>query len=113
MRALLLLVLASLLPVAPATACPEGAKCLSPGEGPDDGGGAGKWLRVTPREPEVEIGETLEPGKYRILFNTDYYGLPPVAGGWVYYRVGRDIFRVDRETREVLEKVTRQANRAF
>ncbi|WP_143096115.1 hypothetical protein [Tranquillimonas alkanivorans] len=63
--------------------------------------------------PPVEIGQILPEGRYRMMFNTGYYGLPPVADGWVYYRVDDDIYRVGRDTLEVLERVTHQANRAF
>ncbi len=63
--------------------------------------------------PLVAPGDMLERGEYRMLFGTLRYGLPPPADGWVYFRIGRDIARVQLDTLEVLEIVTDQANRAF
>jgi hypothetical protein len=64
-------------------------------------------------ETLVEVGQTLERGEYSMLLNSGYYGLPPVQDGWVYMRIGRDVYRVDWLTHEVLEQVTDQAARNF
>lgn len=63
--------------------------------------------------PLVAVGDVLERGKHSILLNADYYGLPPVADGWVYMRVGPDLFRVDWGSQEVLERVTERAAANF
>ena len=60
----------------------------------------------------VHEGDVL-PDDYMVLTNTSYYGLPPVRDGWLYYKVGDDIFRVDHGSRKVLERVTHMANAAF
>ena len=54
----------------------------------------------------AKVGEVLPRGRYSIILNADYYGLPPVSDGWVYMRVGQDAFRVDWRTHQVLERVT-------
>jgi hypothetical protein len=56
--------------------------------------------------PPVEVGQRLDRGRYSILLNAEYYGLPPVSDGWVYMRVGRDVFRVDWRSHQVIERVT-------
>ncbi|MBS8228567.1 hypothetical protein [Vannielia litorea] len=60
----------------------------------------------------VAIGEPL-PWDYMVLLNSEYFGLPPVEDGWVYFRVKGRVVRADYATREVLEDVTSQTNRAF
>lgn len=60
----------------------------------------------------VAIGEPL-PWDYMMLLNSEYFGLPPVSDGWVYFRVEGRVVRADYATREVLEDVTSQTNRAF
>jgi hypothetical protein len=57
-------------------------------------------------ETMIREGDVLERGRYSILMNADYYGLPPVADGWVYMRVGSDVYRVDWTSHAVLERVT-------
>ena len=64
-----------------------------------------------PPPPLVKIGDKLEPGTYSMVMDATWYGLPLVRDGWVYYRIGRDVFRVDYLTLEVLENVTAQAGR--
>ena len=65
-----------------------------------------------PMTPQlVQIGEILERGQYSILMNASYYGLDPVEDGWVYMAIGDDIFRVDWDSHEVLERVTDEAGR--
>lgn len=63
--------------------------------------------------PLVDVGAILPRGEYSIIINADYYGLPPVSDGWVYMRVGRDAFRVDWQTHQVLERVTERASANF
>ena len=66
---------------------------------------------VVPAPPPVEIGEVLERGKYSMLMNARYYGLPTVSDGWVYMRIEDDIYRVDWVSHTVLERVTDEASR--
>ncbi|NKB27218.1 MAG: hypothetical protein GKR99_06540 [Rhodobacteraceae bacterium] len=104
----------------PAQACltaGSGAKCATAAEsrfgigaGALSSGGA-KFQKAPERVYPVQIGDTL-PDTYYILMNTRRYGLPPPKDGWMYFRVEREVYRVDSRTREVLERVTDQANRA-
>ncbi len=66
---------------------------------------------LTPQPGPVEIGDVLERGKYSMLMNARYYGLPTVSDGWVYFRVEDEIYRVDWRSHEVLERVTHLASR--
>lgn len=66
---------------------------------------------VVPPPPPVEIGEVLERGKYSMLMNARYYGLPAVSDGWVYMQIEDDIYRVDWLSHTVLERVTDEASR--
>jgi hypothetical protein len=59
------------------------------------------------------IGDVLPRGRYSVILNSEYYGLPRVSNGWVYMRVGHDAFRVDWTTHQVLERVTEQASANF
>ncbi len=65
---------------------------------------------LVPRPDPVEIGQTLDRGKYSMLMNARYYGLPRVSDGWVYMRIEEEIYRVDWVSHVVLEKVTHLAS---
>lgn len=72
--------------------------------------------RTGPRElgpPPIEIGARMERGRYEILHETAWYGLPRATGTWVYMRVEDDLYRVDWRTLEVLERVTDQMRRPW
>lgn len=58
----------------------------------------------------IEIGAILAKGEYDMVLNSQYYGLPFPRDGWVYFRIEDDVYRVDFETREVLERATREAS---
>lgn len=88
-----------LLPL-PAMACVEGTKCLTV---PD--------TRIT--SEGYQVGDLLPRGKYQILMNAQYYGLPKAKDGSWYFKVDRRVMRVRPDTLEVLEDVTNQTNRAF
>ena len=60
--------------------------------------------------PPVEIGSFLERGVYNLVMNAPYYGLPRARDGWVYFRIKDDVYRVDYNTMEVLERVTAQTS---
>ncbi len=81
-----------------ADACASGARCLTAPES---------------SEPLHAPGDTLSPGSFNILLNSDYYGLPRPADGTWYVTVDRRVLRIRPGTYEVLEDVTRQTNRAF
>ena len=59
-----------------------------------------------------EIGETLPRGKYQVLLNTEYYGLPATDGSFWYFKVDRRVLKVAPNTMVVLADVTRDASRA-
>jgi hypothetical protein len=63
--------------------------------------------------PLVHAGDVLPRGRYSVILNGDYYGLPPASDGWVYMRVGADAYRVDWRTHQVLERVTDRAAANF
>lgn len=96
----------SLIP-AMASACStngSGAKCVQAAM-VTGGGNAGKWVKAPTRPLPFAAGDTLPRGQYNIVLNTEYHGLPPVQSGWLYYRVDRHVYRVDRRSMEVLELV--------
>jgi hypothetical protein len=71
--------------------------------------------RPTPPAPglgpaPVEIGTILPQGKYNMVLNSQYFGLPFPRDGWVYFRIEDDVYRVDFETRKVLQRATREAS---
>ncbi len=66
--------------------------------------------KAAPKPGPVKVGDMLERGEYSMLLNASYYGLSGVADGWVYMRIEEDIYRVDWNSHEVLERVTDQAN---
>ena len=51
---------------------------------------------------DVAIGDTL-PLQYMMAINTDRLNLPRPKDGWVYFEVGRHIFKVELNSRLVLE----------
>lgn len=57
---------------------------------------------VSPYQP----GDTLPRGEFNLLFNATYCGLPPARDGWSYFRVERDVMRVELSTMMVIEIVT-------
>lgn len=84
----------------PAMACVEGTKCLTVPKA---------QVTVSP----YAVGDFLPRGKYQILLNAQYYGLPAAKDGSWYFKVDRRVMRVRPDTLEVLEDVTDQTNRAF
>ena len=89
------------------------ALCMASGDGCGDEAAGPRFLRPATTTPEpFGIGDRL-PESYQRLMNTGYYGLPPVQDGWLYFRVGTRLYRVDRHSREILEDATHEANGAF
>lgn len=71
-------------------------------------------VQAVPEAPPLaQVGDVLPRGRYSLLLNAEYYGLPPARDGWVYMRVGRDAFRVDWASHQVLERVTSQTAANF
>jgi hypothetical protein len=62
---------------------------------------------------QVAVGAVLPRGKYSLILDAGYYGLPSPSAGWVYMRVGQDAYRVDWQSHQVLERVTDQAAANF
>jgi hypothetical protein len=56
--------------------------------------------------PPVAIGDVIPLGKYSMVMDARWYGLPPAQDGWVYFRIERDVYRVDYVTMTVLERAT-------
>ena len=73
--------------------------------------GACHVVPVKKAPPPVEIGEIIPRGKYSMVMDATWYGLPPAQDGWIYYRIGRDVYRVDYRTMEVLERATEETSR--
>ena len=73
--------------------------------------GSCKVVPVRKVPPPVEIGEIIPRGKYSMVMDARWYGLPPAQDGWIYYRIGRDVYRVDYRTMEVLERATDETSR--
>ncbi|MEL6798360.1 MAG: hypothetical protein AAFO80_00655 [Pseudomonadota bacterium] len=76
----------------------KGAKCLT----------APQKANIVRYEP----GEILPRGKYQVLLNTEYYGLPATDGSFWYFKVDRRVLKVVPDTMVVLADVTREASRA-
>ncbi|WP_394152494.1 hypothetical protein [Loktanella salsilacus] len=74
---------------------------------------AGSCVSVAPQRtpPPVAIGEVIPKGKYSMVMDARWYGLPPAQDGWVYFRIERDVYRVDYVTMTVLERATAEAGR--
>ena len=80
-----------------APACPEGTKCLT--------------VTGVRSEAPYAPGDILPAGKYDVLLNSTYHGLPASDGSFWYFKVGRYVFKVDPPTMTVLEDVTSDARR--
>lgn len=88
----------------------SGAGCVSVPARPE---GIVEVAMTTGLSAPVSVGQVLERGQYSILMNAEYYGLPDVSDGWVYMRIGRDVFRVNWHSQQVLERVTDQTAANF
>ena len=75
-----------------------GAKCLTP-----------EKKSAAPRYAE---GEILPRGKYQVVLNTEYFGLPQTDGTFWYFKVENRVLKVRPDTMEVLADVTWEARRA-
>lgn len=70
----------------------EGARCVT--VAPSPGSRTGPLAR----------GEDV-PDDARLVMNPRYWGLPPVESGQRFYVVGREVYRVDAGTMQVIERV--------
>lgn len=85
--------------------CPPGlakksVPCVPPGQ-------AKKGVRYDDRTGEyyrLRVGDRYDHDRYRYdrLYDYDAYDLPPIGRNEGYYRDGRVVYRIDRETRRVL-----------
>lgn len=101
-----ILCVASLAPSASVAGCRiavEGTACVAVPQ-------SQRTQAAAAQDQTVKIGTFLERGKYSIMMNAGYYGLEPVQDGWVYMEIDHDVYRVDFQTFEVLERVTDQTN---
>lgn len=62
--------------------------------------------------PAFQPGDVL-PYQYMVLLNTSRYGLPQAQDGWVYFDVDGQIYRADLGTRQVIDRVTQEANMLY
>lgn len=72
--------------------------------------GGAKFQRAPEPVYPVDIGQEL-PLNYYMLANSASYGLPRPSDGWTYFRVEREVYRVNLVSRQVLERVTEQLQR--
>lgn len=93
-----LAVAAGLLWPLPALTCVPGTKCMTVPE-------------AQKSAAPYAVGEELPRGRYNVLLNTRYHGLPASDGSFWYYKVGRYVLKVDARSHRVLEDVTRDARR--
>ncbi|MFZ3582655.1 hypothetical protein ACOI1H_10850 [Loktanella sp. DJP18] len=59
----------------------------------------------------VAIGEVIERGRYSMVMDATWYGLPPARDGWIYFRIEDEVYRVDYRTMTVVERATEEASR--
>lgn len=87
------------------------AECENPR--PGKGCLTAKIIRLPPPKPApppVEIGEIIPRGKYSMVLNARWYGLPDARDGWIYFRIEDEVYRVDYQTMEVLERATSETS---
>ncbi len=73
--------------------------------------GACQVVPVKKVPPPVAIGEVIERGRYSMVMDATWYGLPPAQDGWIYYRIEDEVYRVDYRTMKVVERATDEASR--
>ena len=118
-RAGLLIATGLLLAAAPGVSRAEcstavtGARCVTPGIGTREGAEIGRRIPARRIAPAFVPGDVLPQGRYFLLLNSEYYGLPPARDGWRYYEVEGRVLRVRPDTLEVIGDATHEANRAF
>lgn len=120
------------------SACATGAKCVSVGDAQlmkagiaaSDATDGARWLRAPERvaptlplaaaggeplsvSPIYEQGDILPRGRYSMLMNSAYHGLPPAPEGTLYFEVDLKVMLVDIETYEILQDVSRDVAATF
>ncbi|MCU0911258.1 MAG: hypothetical protein MUE98_07910 [Rhodobacteraceae bacterium] len=63
-----------------------------------------RCLTVTPRTAPLAQGDAL-PETARLVMNPRYWGLPAVEDGQRYYVLGREVYRVDAASMQVIDRV--------
>lgn len=76
-----------------ASACTQGAKCVA--------------AQPTAASFAYQEGDTLPRGKYNVVLNTEYHGLPATDGSFWYFRVEGRILRVNPASMRVMGAVNR------
>ena len=92
-----ILTLALILVASTSQACVTGAKCIT--------------IPDSQKSEMLEIGDTLPRGKYQMMLNSRYNGLPKPAQGTLYFKVEHRILRVELNTLMVVEDMTYVAGR--
>jgi len=122
-----------------ANACASGAKCISVGGASlvsasvdlrSEETGA-RWLKAPePIAPTVDFtaaaqgdpltispiyepGDVLPKGRYSMLMNSAYFGLPPAPEGTLYFEVDLKVLLVDRDSYEILQDVSQDVAATF
>ena len=72
-----------------------------------------KRVVATATTPQYGVGDRLPEGRYSMLMNRSYYGLPAIDGYWRYYRVEGRVLKVQPDTLEVIGDATGLTNAAF
>ncbi|WP_143081697.1 hypothetical protein [Thioclava dalianensis] len=67
--------------------------------------GVRRWVLQGKRRPDFKVGDVFPVYKHSMLMNLRRYDLPAVTGKWRYYVVAGMIYRVDAETKKVLEVI--------
>jgi len=91
------LTLALILSASMADACVSGAKCIT--------------IPDSQKSKQFEIGDVLPRGKYQMMLNSRYNGLPKPKDGTLYYKVDHRILRVEMNSLKVVEDMTYVAGR--
>jgi hypothetical protein len=90
-------ILAALVLAAIAPGMAEAAGCRIATEGT-------RCLTVAPRSAPLARGDQV-PEAARLVMNPRYWGLPAVEDGQRYYVFGREVYRVDAASMQVIDRV--------
>ena len=74
---------------------------------PNENGQMGKWLLQSDLPPGYAVGDEFPIYQYSMIMDLRRYGLEKVTGNWRYYKVDNVIYKVNPDTRTVMEIVKR------
>ena len=97
LRMKIVLTLALICVASTSKACVTGAKCIT--------------IPESQRSESYEIGDVLPRGKYQMMINSRYNGLPKPDQGTLYFKVDHRVLRVELNTLMVVEDMTYVAGR--